>query len=63
MLNQAQEIVSSVKDEEQDALDNLPENLQNSERAENMSDAISVMEEVEGSIQEASDTLDDVICD
>jgi hypothetical protein len=63
LLNQAQEIVSSVKDEEQDALDNLPENLQNSERAENMSDAISVMEEVEGSIQEASDTLDDVICD
>ena len=36
LLEEASSIVEDVRDEEQDSLDNMPENLQDSERAERM---------------------------
>jgi hypothetical protein len=41
LLNQASNIVSEVLDDEQDCLDNMPENLQYSDRYERMEVAIS----------------------
>ena len=36
LLDRAISLISDARDEEQDCLDNLPENLQNSERYESM---------------------------
>ncbi len=62
LLERASNIVSTVLDEEQDCLDNMPENLQMSERYERMEDAIdrleSAIEQIDGakdSINEASE--------
>ena len=46
LLQEAQQIIEEVKDEEQEAFDNLPEPLQYSERGEAMEEAISELEEV-----------------
>lgn len=54
LLQQAQAIIEEVKDEEQDAFDNLPEGLQGSERGEAMEEAIS-------NLEEAYDNMDDII--
>jgi len=49
-----------VKDEEQDAFDNLPESLQYSERGEQMEEYVDEMDEAYDSIQEAIDTLTEI---
>lgn len=45
LLERAREILEQVKDEEQDAFDNLPEGIQCSERGETMEDCIYTLEE------------------
>ena len=45
LIEQAREILDAVKEEEQEAFDNLPENLQNSERGETMEAHISTIED------------------
>ena len=45
LLSKALRIINAVKDEEQDALDNFPENLQNSERYTAMEDAIDNLDD------------------
>ena len=57
LLIRASEIVSSVKDDEEDALDNMPENLQASDRYEKMEDAVAALEEAEESIESAIDSI------
>ena len=42
----AQEIIKSVKDEEEFAYDNIPENLQNSNKACDMEDSIDSLDEI-----------------
>lgn len=58
LLGQAATIVERAKDEEQDCLDGLPENLQSSERAEAMADAIAEMDEAIDKINEATENID-----
>lgn len=53
LLDQAADIITVARDDEQYCLDNLPENLQNSERYENMEKAVDDLEE-------ALDRIDDV---
>lgn len=53
----AKSIVESVSYDEQASLDSLPENLQDSERAEKMSDAIEAMDDAVASIEDASTNL------
>ena len=60
LLSRASNIISDVLDEEQDCLDNMPENLQYSDRYENMeaavdklNDALSELASVEDSLSEA----------
>lgn len=60
LLIKALQIVNAVKDEEQDALDNFPENLQNSERYTAMENAIDDLEEAIDCIEQASERLNNV---
>lgn len=58
LLRQASELVSSVKEDEEDALYNMPDNLQLSERYEKMEDAISALEDTEESIESAIEKIE-----
>lgn len=60
LLAKALQIVNAVKDEEQDALDNFPENLQNSERYTAMENAIDELEEAIDYIEQASESLNNL---
>lgn len=58
-LDKAKELISDAKFDEQYAFDNLPENLQNSERATQMEDAIQAMDDALASIADASGLVDE----
>ena len=46
LLDQARDLLEIIRDEEQEAFDNLPESIQCSERGETMEDYISTMVEM-----------------
>ena len=53
--------LQSVRDEEQDAFDNMPESLQESERGEKMNTAIDALDEAISYIEDdISDVMDSV---
>lgn len=58
-LSKASDIVSSVLDDEQDCLDNMPDNLQYSDRYERMEAAISKLEDGLNSIEAAEECLEE----
>lgn len=60
-LEQASEYISRALDQEQDCLDNMPENLQCSERYEKMEDIISHLEESIENIDEAKENVEEAI--
>ena len=60
-LNSAIAIISSVRDDEQYSLDNMPENLETSERYENMENAIDSLEDALDSIECAKNSIDEAI--
>ncbi len=60
-LEQASEYISRALDQEQDCLDNMPENLQYSERYEKMENIISHLEESIESIDEAKTSVEEAI--
>lgn len=49
--------IESVKDEEQEAYDNLPESIQNGDKGEKMSDAVNTLEYAFDSLTEVIDYL------
>ena len=55
-IGNAKEILESVLDEEQDAMDNMPESLMDTDRYSHMEDAVE-------SIESAIDLLDDAVDD
>lgn len=57
LLLHALQIVSLVKDEEQNSLDNIPENLQNSELYTLMEDTIDKLDDVSEKIEEAMNSV------
>lgn len=57
-LEEIREQIQTVLDEEQDYLDNIPENLQNSERYETAETAVSELEEAEGIIDDIIEHLE-----
>ena len=59
-LGMALDIVSTIRDEEQDKLDNTPENLQNSERYTIMENAIDELEEAVDNIEQATECINNV---
>lgn len=52
--------LEEVKDEEQDAFDNMPPNLQESDRGEAMQEAIYAMEGAFNALEEANCELDNL---
>lgn len=61
LLDRAKGIVSSVRDREQDCLDNMPENLEGSERYSTMESAIDSLDDVIDKIEEAQDSIDEAM--
>lgn len=59
MLESAGLLICRAAEEEQDCLDNLPENLQSSERYEKMEEAVSLLEGAAEEIESASDRIRD----
>lgn len=57
-LGRAVSIVESVREEEKDCMDNMPENLQGSERYNAMDDAVDALEEAIESINEANESIE-----
>lgn len=55
-----QEEVSGVRDEEEEAMENLPESLQGSERYEQMEEAAYVLEEANDLFDELMDKLKEI---
>lgn len=58
-LNRASDIVSSVLEDEQDSLDNMPENLQYSDKYEKMEAAIGKLEDGLNNIEAADECLEE----
>lgn len=52
--------LEDVKTEEELYFENIPENLQGSERAERSEEAIDILEESISNLNEAKDTLDNI---
>lgn len=52
------DVIDRIRDEEDDAVNNLPENLQDSERYSAMEDAVAYLEEAEASLEEAVENLE-----
>lgn len=59
LLGRAKDIITDVKMDEQYALDNVPENLEWSERYQAMEDALDALGEAESLIEEAQSHLDE----
>ena len=59
LMEQAREILESVRDEEQEAFDNMPESLQGSERGEAMEEYIYTLEEAVENLD--TDALQEII--
>lgn len=56
-IEEAKTLLEIVRDEESEAFDNMPENLQSSDRGEKMETAISSMEDAIADIENVVDTL------
>ena len=61
LISQAMEIIESVGIEEQEALDNMPFSLQESERGEQMSNYIDTLDELSSSLEDAALELEGII--
>ena len=60
-LYEGKDLLQSVLEEEQNAFDNMPEGLQQSERGETMEEGISAMEEFLYAIEEGLENLEDLL--
>ena len=60
LIRQAYDLLESVRDEEEECMDNMPENLQGTERYESMEAAVSDLEDVMDSLETAESTLEDL---
>lgn len=56
-LDSAIQIISDVRDDEQDAMDNIPENLQSSDMYNDMENAVDTMEDAIDELENISDCL------
>lgn len=55
------EDVENVQSEEQEAFDNIPENMQGSERYEVAEAAVDALDSAEGGFDEATDAIESII--
>lgn len=59
-LEGLQEAVSAVRDEEEEAMENMPENLQSSDRHDDMEEAVGVLDEANDLFGELMDKLKEI---
>lgn len=60
LIERVKSMLEDILDEEQDYYDNIPENLQTSQRAEDSEDAISNLEDAISNLEEAINNLEEV---
>lgn len=60
LISQAQGIIESVKDEEQDAHDNLPESIQYGEKGQQMEEYIDTLDEAYGMCDDLMSMIDEI---
>lgn len=58
-IEEIKEVIEALRDEEQEAFDNMPESLQDGERGEKMQSAIDALEYAADDLQECLDHLSD----
>lgn len=63
LLREAYDDLEMVKNEEEEAYDNMPEGLQESERGEMMQEAIDALDDAMSPLESAIDDLDEVYND
>lgn len=61
VLNNVLELLEEVTADEQDAYDNLPESIQESERGETMQENVDDIEDASSSLQDIIDQLQGII--
>lgn len=61
MIAEARAIIENCADEEQEAFDNMPEGLQESERGEKMEEAISAMVDAYETLEEVESNIEEVV--
>lgn len=61
LLEDAKSTLETITEEEQEAYDNLPEGIQDSERGETMYNNVSEMEEVSSTLEDVISQLQGVI--
>lgn len=61
-LEELQAELQMLKDEEEEAYDNLPESLQEGEKGDAMQEAIEYLENADSFIEDAKDALNDAVC-
>lgn len=60
-INEIKADLTWVRNDEEEAYDNLPEGIQSSERGDSMQEAIEAMDDADGALQEAVDYLEEII--
>lgn len=60
MLDEVYSMIEDVKNEEEEAYDNMPESLQYSERADTMQEAIDGLEGVLSDLENVRDAIEEV---
>ena len=60
LISKAQEIIESVKDEEQEAHDNLPDSFQYGEKGQQMEEYIDALDEAYGQCDDLVSIIDDI---
>lgn len=61
LIDDAMAQLEQIREEEQEAFDNMPESFQDGERGETMQEHISNMEDAESSLDDVKSTIDEVI--
>jgi len=61
LINQAYRIVDNARDQEQDCLDNMPENLEYSYRYEKMEEAVDNLTDAVSGIEEVLEKIGDAV--
>ena len=60
-INEIKADLTWIRNDEEEAYDNLPEGIQSSERGDSMQEAIEAMDDADGALQEAVDYLEEII--
>lgn len=60
LVSKAEELIDAVKDEETESYENLPDNLRDGDRGEEMQNYIDMMDEVIGYLQDAESVIEQI---